>query len=75
MKKIIDILKEIKDEFEFENINDLIDGGYLDSFDLIQLITAIDEEYRISIPAIEITPENFNSIKAIEKMLERLKNE
>ena len=60
---------------DFRECTNLIDGGYLDSFDILQLISALDDEYDISIPASEIIPKNFNSAEALYEMVQRLINE
>lgn len=75
MEKLLEILKEITDEIDFEHSMDLIDSGILDSFTILQIISALDEEYEISIPASEIIPENFNSAEAMLKMVEKLKSQ
>lgn len=72
MNKIIEILTEIRDDIDFENSKALIDDGILESFDIIQLIAAINKEYDIEIPATQITPVNFNSPEAIFNMVEKL---
>lgn len=75
MEELIEILKEIKDDVDFENCTDLIDGRYLDSFDIIQIISAIDDEYDVKVPASEIIPQNFNSAKALWAMIQKLMDE
>lgn len=75
MEKLLEILKEITDEIDFEHSTDLIDSGILDSFTILQIISALDEEYEISIPASEIIPKNFNSAEAMLKMVEKLKSQ
>lgn len=75
MERLIEILEEIKDDVDFRECTNLIDGGYLDSFDILQLISALDDEYDISIPASEIVPKNFNSAEALYEMVQRLINE
>ncbi|MCI2049200.1 MAG: phosphopantetheine-binding protein [Lachnospiraceae bacterium] len=75
MDRIIEILKDIKEDVDFENRTDLIDAGVLDSFDILQIISALNDEYDISIPASEIVPKNFNSAAALYAMVQRLKEE
>ena len=53
----------------------LVEEGILDSFDIVEIINLIDEEYAVEIPAIEIVPENFNSVEAIFNMIQRLQEE
>lgn len=75
MEELIKLLEEIKEDIDFRECKDLIDGGYLDSFDIIQIISILDEEYDISIPAVEIIPQNFNSAKSLYAMVQRLADE
>ncbi len=72
MEELIKILQDVRDDVDFENTKDLIDGKILTSFDIIQLITSLDDEYDISIPASEIVPANFNSAEAIYALIKRL---
>jgi len=71
----IEILNDVKDDVDFEKETALIDDGILDSFDILQIISSLNDEYDISIPASEIVPANFNSAKALWDMVERLKDE
>ena len=72
--KIIEILCDIRDDVDAER-EDLIDAGILSSLDIIQLIGALNDEFDISIPATEIKPQNFNSVDAMAKMVEKLSDE
>jgi len=69
MKKIIDILKDIRPEFDFTQSEDFIGDGYLDSFDLVTLVAAIEKEYHIKIKGTEIVPEHFCSLAAIGRLV------
>lgn len=75
MEELIDLLKDIKEDVDFEHCTTLIDDRELDSFDIIQIVAALDDEYDIKIPASDIIPQNFNSAKAIYDMVQRLQNE
>jgi len=69
---IIDILTDIRPEFDFKqgNIN-FIEEGMLDSFDVIGLVTALDEKFGISIDGVDILPENFSSVENIVNLLKK----
>ncbi|HBZ50637.1 MAG TPA: acyl carrier protein, partial [Erysipelotrichaceae bacterium] len=54
---------------------DLIDGHKLDSLTILSLISEIEDEFDISIPAVDIVPDNFNSAKKIYALIERLEEE
>lgn len=75
MEKLIELLKGVRDDVDFSQCTTLVDEGILDSFDIIEIVNVIDEEYDIKIPATEIVPENFNSAEAIFNMMQRLQEE
>ena len=66
------ILKEIKPAGDIENVQNLVEGGYIDSFELMALITALSERFHIEISVDDIVPENFNSLDAIARMVDEL---
>lgn len=67
--RIIEILKEIRPEFDFVSSVNFIDDGYLDSFDIIQLVDALDQEFHISIDGLDIVPKNFMSVDNIVTLI------
>ena len=73
--KIVSILEDIKPGIDYENCNDLIDGHHLDSLSIISLIAELEDEFDITIPAVEIVPGNFNSVEQMAAMVERLQEE
>ncbi len=75
MDQLLDILEELKPEVDFENSEDLIDGHKLDSLTILSLISEIEDEFDISIPAVDIVPDKFNSAKKIYALIERLEEE
>jgi len=71
MEKIMELLKEIRPEFDFEGSEDFIEDGYLDSFDLVTLVSELDSIYNISIDGLDIIPENFASVESIANVVEK----
>ena len=71
MEKLKAILEEIRPDVDFEKEENLVDGNVLDSFDIITLVARISEDMGIEIDVDDILPENFNSLKAMEKLLEK----
>ena len=69
--KIIQILANIRPEFDFNDHVNFIESGILDSFDVVTLVTSLDEEFGISIDGTEILPENFSTIGAIIQLLSK----
>ena len=72
MDKLMRILSELSSDIDFETEDVLIDGGLLDSFDIVTLVAEIDDAFGIEIPAEALIPENFNSAKAIFALIQRL---
>lgn len=72
MDKLIDILTQLNPDVDYASENALIDGGVLDSFDIVTLVSEIDDVFGVAIPAEELTAENFNSAKALYALLRRL---
>ena len=68
-QRIIDILTELRPECDFTEKVNFIDQGMLDSFDVINLVTALDQEFSISIDGLDIIPENFSSVDSIVSLL------
>ncbi len=75
MEELLELLEDIKEDVDFEKEEKLIDDHILDSFDILQIISTLNDHYDISIPASEIVPENFNSAKALLKLVQRLEEE
>ena len=75
MEKIIEIAEEIRPDVDFANEKSLIDDGILDSFDVVSIVGEISDYYDIDITADYIIPENFNSIEAMQKMVQTLLDE
>lgn len=73
MEELLKILNDVVDGVDFEKEDNLVDDKLLNSMDIIEIVTAIDDELGVAVPAKEIVPENFNSAKSIWAMIERLK--
>ncbi len=70
---ILAILSEIKPTKNLEQVEDIVEGGYLDSFELMSLIGSLSEKFEIEIDVDDISPENFNSVSAIAALVKKLK--
>ena len=75
MSELIEILENLHPEVDFDTCTTLIDDKILDSFDIITIISEINEEFDVVIPAEEIIPENFNSADALWALIEKLEDE
>ena len=75
MTELLEILENLHPEVDFDTCTTLIDDKILDSFDIITIISEINEEFDVVIPAEEIIPENFNSVQALYELVTRLADE
>lgn len=75
MEALMEILENLHPEIDFNTCETLIDDGLIDSFDIVTIISEINEEYDVVIPAEEIVPENFNSAKALYSLIRKLEDE
>ena len=75
MNELLEILNDLHPEVDFETCESLIDDKILDSFDIIAIISEINEEFDVTISAEYIVPENFNSAKALYALIQKLEDE
>lgn len=68
---IAEILKEIRPEFDFSGSQDFFEDGMLDSFDMVLLVSELDKNFGISIAGLDIVPENFRNLEAIQALIDR----
>lgn len=71
MNSILQILNEIRPEFDFASSENFIEDGYIDSFDMVTLISMLEEKYNIVIDALDIVPENFGTLEAIAQVVKK----
>ncbi len=75
MEKLLEILRSIRSDIDYENETALVDDNLLDSFDIVSIVGELCDAYEITITIDEIEPENFNSAKAMLALVERLQDE
>ena len=75
MEALLEILTNLHPEVDFETCSNLVDGRTIDSFDIISIISEINDEFDVVIPAEEIVPDNFNSAQALYELIVRLEDE
>ena len=75
MEELMEILKELHPEIDFEQCTTLVDDKILDSFDIVSIIAEIADQFDVTISAEHIIPENFNSAQALYSLIQRLEEE
>ncbi|MBI9064246.1 MAG: acyl carrier protein [Marinilabiliaceae bacterium] len=68
---VVKILESIRPDSNYLESNNFVEDGLLDSFDLLVLVSELDEHFSISIQGTDIIPENFMNIEAINTLLSK----
>ena len=74
MDKLLELLKGIRPDVDFETETALIDDGILDSFDVVSIISELDDEFGVQIRIAELDPDNFNYLQSIWSLVQKLKS-
>lgn len=74
MEELIRIMSEIRPDLDFTLEDKLIDDDVLDSFDIIQIVSEVNDFFGIELNVNDLLPENFNSAEALYELISRLKN-
>jgi acyl carrier protein len=68
MERVVELLRQIGDAQGVALPTDsasLVDAGVLDSFGLLEFLTAVEREFNIKIPDDDLVPANFDTIVKI----------
>ena len=72
---ILEVLQEIRPEFDFSSSEDFIREGLLDSFDLLQLVDTLDQKFNLSIEGQDIVRENFTNTEKIIELIQKTQSQ
>ena len=74
-EQLLDMLRDMHSDIDFETAQGLIDNKVLTSFDVVSIVAELSESYDLDIGAVDIVPENFNSAQALYALVQRLEDE
>ena len=72
MRTLLEILEDMFPGVDVRHCNEFVDGNLMDSDDMMTLADEISDNFGVEIPEEEMTPDNFNSAKALYNLIERL---
>ena len=72
LDQIIEMLKEIHPETDYASEDKLIDKRIFESFDVVNLVGELMEEFDVEITAEHMIPDNFNSAAKVAALIESL---
>ena len=70
MEDLMEILRDLRPDVDFEKETALIDDGILGSFDITALVNEIMDVFDIEISMADLEPENFNSAQAMYEFIQ-----
>ncbi len=74
MEQLLAIMSEIRPDVDFNTADKLIDDSVLDSFDIISIVSEVNEQFGIEINVNDLLPENFNSAAALYDLIQKMQN-
>lgn len=72
MKKLLEILSDLRPDLDFSTEIHLIGDGILDSFDILSLVEEINGQFEVEIKQQYLIAENFDSVEAIWNLINML---
>lgn len=69
MEEIVEILASVRPGIDVTSTA-LVDDELLDSFDIVTLVSELIDHFNVEISVEDIIPDNFNSVEAINKLIE-----
>lgn len=66
---VVDRLAAASGRSDIGDEDDLIDSGVIDSLGIFQLVAFLEERFGVTVADEEITPENFGTLLAIERLV------
>ncbi|MBE6745894.1 MAG: acyl carrier protein [Ruminococcaceae bacterium] len=72
MDKLIEALKRVNPDIDYENEKALITGKVIDSIDMTSILAEIEDTFDIEIDMEYIVPQNFDSVEAMWDMIQEI---
>ena len=67
------IQAEIANGREITEDESLLEAGILDSLAIVKLVAYVEDEFDMEIPDADFDPDNFESVTAITRLIERVR--
>lgn len=74
-ERVLEVLEEANDEIIGYDGDNLFDDGILDSFQVMDIVNDLEEEFDIEIDAKYVVEENFVTVDAIVALIDMIINE
>lgn len=70
-EEILEILQNIREDGDFEHSKDFIEDGFLDSFEIVNLVSELEDKFQIEIRGTDIVPEHFTNLDTIAQLVKK----
>ena len=70
-ERIVEILTDLRPEFDFTEDVNFIEEGMLDSFDVVSLVDELESLFNIKINGTDVIAENFSTLDKIEALVKK----
>lgn len=70
--KVLSILEGVRPDIDYATEDNLVDGGVLESFDIVAIIAQFESEFKIEVEPQYLTAAHFNSLDAMVSLVETL---
>lgn len=75
MEEIIEILEDLKPGVDFKSQQHLINDHIIESMMMLQLVSALNDEFDVEITPKDLVPENFQTVDAIYALVQKLSDD
>lgn len=72
MEELLEALKRVNPNIDYESSDKLITDKIIDSIDMTSILAELEDTFDIEIDMEYIIPENFNSVQAMWSMVQEL---
>ena len=69
-ENVVNVLQAVNSDIKNDD-TDLLASGLLDSFDIVNLVSQLEEAFTVEMEPTDIVPENFRTVAAIAALMER----
>lgn len=70
--EILKVIRNFNDEIPSDASVNLLDGGFIDSFDIVNIVSELEEHFGVEIEAEDIIPENFDSVAHMTILMSKI---
>ncbi|WP_269476874.1 phosphopantetheine-binding protein [Hominibacterium faecale] len=72
--ELMEILRGVRADVDFEHSTALIDDGQLESLDIVAIVGEMNDAFDVEISVADLLPENFNSVDAMLDLIKKLQD-